>query len=98
MIERCESTCLPGFPLCGTIVIIYRFPSGVQGPEHPNPGRSYKGTNRTAYLPDNYKGREIFGLLKKAFSQKLTFTIGNDDCVVFNDIHHKTERDGGREK
>ncbi|XP_028398993.1 transcription intermediary factor 1-alpha-like isoform X2 [Dendronephthya gigantea] len=95
MIEKFESTCLPGFPMCGTIVITYRFPSGIQSPGHPRPGRPYTGTNITAYLPENYKGREIFGLLKKAFCQKLTFTIGNDDCVVFNSIHHKTKRDGG---
>jgi len=43
----------------GTIVIQYDFPSGVQGPEHPNPGQYYDGISRTAYLPDTREGREV---------------------------------------
>lgn len=30
-----------------------------------------------AYLPDNTEGREILELVKKAFSQRLVFTVGS---------------------
>ena len=101
MFKSFLSTSLPGFGSCGTTVISYRFSSGIQGPEHPNPGKPYKGTDRTAYLPDNKEGRKVLRLLKKAFDQKVTFTIGRsvttgrDDCVIWNDIHHKTSMTGG---
>ncbi len=96
-----QATYLPGSASCSSIVISYRFPSGTQGPDHPNPGKPYMGTSRTAYLPDNKEGRKVLRLLRKAFEQKLTFTIGRstttgrDDCVVWNDIHHKTSMIGG---
>ncbi|XP_043770278.1 E3 ubiquitin-protein ligase DTX4 isoform X3 [Cervus elaphus] len=32
---------LPGHPDCRTIRIIYSIPPGIQGPEHPNPGKSF---------------------------------------------------------
>ncbi|CAH3022635.1 unnamed protein product [Porites evermanni] len=32
---------VPGYEGYGKIVISYQFPSGVQGPEHPNPGQHY---------------------------------------------------------
>ncbi len=76
MLEAFRSKPLPGFKSCGTIVISYKFSSGIQGPGHPNPGKPYTGTNRTAYLPDNEEGKKVLKLLKKAFQQKLTFTIG----------------------
>ena len=101
MIESYYSTSLLGFALCGTIVIHYRFRNGTQGPDHPNPGKPYTGTTQTTYLPDNKEGRKVRQLLKKAFHQKLTFTIGRstttgkDDCVVWNDIPHKTSIGGG---
>ncbi len=101
MFDSFHSTSLPGFGSCGTIVISYRFQSGTQGLDHPNPGKPYMGTSRTAYLPDNQEGRKVLKLLRKAFEQKLTFTIGRsttrgrDDFVTWNDIHHKTSRTGG---
>ena len=104
MYESYRSAYLPVFGLCGTIVITYRFPNGTQGPDHPNPGKPYRGTGTFAYLPDNQEGRKVLKLLKKAFEQKLTFTIarstatGMDDCVVWNDIPHKTSTMGGPAK
>ena len=104
MYDSSRSTSLPGFESCDTIVITYRFPNGTQGPDHPNPGKPYTGINEYAYLPDNKEGRKVLNLLEKAFEQKLTFTIGRsittgrDDCVVWNDIPHKTSTDGGPEK
>ncbi|CAN0418355.1 unnamed protein product [Hapterophycus canaliculatus] len=42
---------LSGHQQEGTIVIQYNFPSGTQGPRHPNTGSRYHGTSRSAYLP-----------------------------------------------
>ena len=53
------SVYLPGFKQCNTICITYYFPDGVQGPEHPNPGQRYTGTQRVAYLPHNQDGIEV---------------------------------------
>ncbi|XP_061583518.1 uncharacterized protein LOC133448726 isoform X2 [Cololabis saira] len=92
---------LPGFGWDGTIVITYRFQSGIQTEKHPNPGQRYTGTGRTAYLPDNKEGNEVLKLLKKAFDQKLIFTVGESrmtgdkNTVTWNDIHHKTSIYGG---
>lgn len=64
----------------------------------------YKGTFRKAYLPNNKEGNEVLQLLKKAFEQKLIFTIGESrttsetNQVTWNDIHHKTSMIGGPSK
>uniref|UniRef100_A0A8D1F996 E3 ubiquitin-protein ligase n=1 Tax=Sus scrofa TaxID=9823 RepID=A0A8D1F996_PIG len=75
--------------------------SSVQKKEHPNPGKRFSGTRRTAYLPDNKEGNEVLGLLRRAFKQKLIFTVGESrqtgasDVITWNDIHHKTSWCGG---
>lgn len=92
-------TSLPGHPDGGMITITYDFRGGVQGPEHPNPGKMYsaRGFPRTCYLPDNKKGKKVLKLLKEAWRRRLVFTIGTSsttgeqDTVVWNEIHHKTE-------
>jgi len=92
---------LTGYENCGTIVIVYKFPNGIQGQGHPNPGAEYTGTSRRCYLPDNEEGNEVLDLLKIAFQRKLTFavgtsvTTGHQNCVVWNGIHHKTSQSGG---
>jgi len=94
---------LSGYEGCNTIEIRYNFPNGVQGPEHPSPGKRLPGTYRTAYLPDNDEGRQVLNLLKTAWSRRLTFTVGTsvtrgvEGLVVWNGIHHKTSMDGGSE-
>ncbi|XP_041839294.1 E3 ubiquitin-protein ligase DTX4-like [Melanotaenia boesemani] len=52
---------LPGHPDCKTIRIIYNIPPGIQGPEHPNPGKPFtaRGFPRHCYLPDSEKGRKV---------------------------------------
>ena len=97
-----QSRTIPGYESCGgSILITYKFPSGVQGENHPNPGHRYAGTVRYGYLPDNSEGQKVLKLLRKAFDQKLTFTIGRsstsgaDNVVIWNDIHHKTNITGG---
>ncbi|XP_061584278.1 uncharacterized protein LOC133449160 [Cololabis saira] len=98
---KTDPASLPGFDNCGTIVITYRIQSGIQTEKHPNPGQWYTGTQRTAYLPDNTEGNEVLQLLKKAFDQKLIFTVGEsrttgaENMVTWNDIQHKTNTYGG---
>ncbi|KAJ1175764.1 hypothetical protein NDU88_001050 [Pleurodeles waltl] len=100
MTHHCIPDRLPGYR-CGTIVIDYSIPDGVQGAKHPNPGQRFQGAQRRAYLPDDDEGRDILHLLKKAFDQKLIFTIGQSrttgtsNTVTWNDIHHKTSMHGG---
>uniref|UniRef100_A0A8C2WRG7 E3 ubiquitin-protein ligase n=1 Tax=Cyclopterus lumpus TaxID=8103 RepID=A0A8C2WRG7_CYCLU len=97
----CFPSPLPGFPDCGSITIYYNIQSGVQTKKHSNPGKHYYGLTRTAYLPDNKEGNEVLKLLKKAFDQRLIFTVGTsrttgkDNQVTWNDIHHKTNMTGG---
>ena len=93
---------LPGYEKYGTIVINYEIPSGKQGKEHPNPGQSYCGQIFTAYLPESPDGKKVVQLLNKAFNAQLTFTLGIfphiGEAVMWNDIHHKTNVDGGPTK
>ncbi|XP_068921020.1 E3 ubiquitin-protein ligase DTX3L-like [Petaurus breviceps papuanus] len=92
---------LPGYNSCGTIRILYEIRGGIQTEDHPNPGQSYIGTTREAFLPDNEEGWHVLNLLKRAFDQRLIFTIGqsrtsgNTNVITWNDIHHKTQIHGG---
>ncbi|NXC88531.1 DTX3L ligase, partial [Cercotrichas coryphoeus] len=92
---------LPGYPSCGTIQIDYAMNGGIQTDSHPNPGQRYEPAHRTAYLPDNKEGREILQLLRRAFQQRLIFTVGQSrttgaqGVITWNDIHHKTSMAGG---
>ncbi|NXH18614.1 DTX3L ligase, partial [Bucco capensis] len=101
MSTKTVPTHLPGYPSCGTIEITYSMYGGIQTSNHPNPGTRYSATCRTAYLPDNKEGQEILQLLKRAFNQKLIFTVGQsrttgaEDVITWNDIHHKTSKTGG---
>merc|ERR1712154_184538 len=93
-----HSTSLPGYSDDGMIIIKYVFNNGVQDETHPNPGKPFyaKGFPRTAFLPGNRKGERVLKMLITAFQRGLTFTIGRsmsrgeDDCVTWNGIHHKT--------
>ena len=98
-----ERLSLPGYRRVGSIFIHYSFNTGIQGSNHPNPGKIYQGINHTAFLPDNEEGNKVLRLLKKAFDRKLTFTIrtseqkGHEDHVCWNEIHHKTDPYAGPE-
>nr|CAB3240092.1 Deltex protein [Phallusia mammillata] len=97
MTDRIINQRLPGFN-CRTISITYSIHNGVQTQGHPNPGQPYNaiGFPRQAFLPDNKEGQKILKLLKVAWKRKLIFTIGRsvtngwDNCVTWNEIHHKT--------
>ncbi|KAM8797558.1 E3 ubiquitin-protein ligase DTX1 [Eudromia elegans] len=90
---------LPGHGGSKTIRIVYDIPTGIQGPEHPNPGKRFtaRGFPRHCYLPDTEKGRKVLKLLLVAWERRLIFTVGTSsttgesDTVVWNEIHHKTE-------
>ncbi|XP_074056971.1 E3 ubiquitin-protein ligase DTX3L-like isoform X2 [Macrotis lagotis] len=98
-----RTSSLPGYNSCGTIVIHYDMRGGIQTEDHPNPGKRYEGTRRVAYLPNNEEGRQVLLLLRRAFDQRLIFTIGQSrtsgikDVITWNDIHHKTLQFGGPE-
>lgn len=93
---------LGGYEGCGTIQVTYHIPPGIQGPEHPHPGRRYsaRGFPRHGYLPDNEVGRKALKLLTEAWERRLIFTIGEsittgeENTVTWNEIHHKTEYGG----
>ncbi|KAK3105400.1 hypothetical protein FSP39_024365 [Pinctada imbricata] len=95
---------LPGYTDCGSIEINYDIPAGYQREDHPSPGTMYEGINRSGHLPDTSKGRLVCKLLNVAFTRKLIFTIGHsrttgkDGVVTWNDIHHKTRREGGPQR
>ncbi|NXN34021.1 DTX3L ligase, partial [Nycticryphes semicollaris] len=101
MSYRTVASPLPDYSNCGTIEITYSMHGGIQTSNHPNPGKPYSSISRRAYLPDNKEGREILQLLKRAFKQKLIFTVGQSrttgagDVITWNDIHHKTSMFGG---
>uniref|UniRef100_A0A8D0GVP1 E3 ubiquitin-protein ligase n=1 Tax=Sphenodon punctatus TaxID=8508 RepID=A0A8D0GVP1_SPHPU len=101
LVSKDASLLLPGYERYGTIIIQYVFPPGIQGVEHPNPGVRYPGTTRVAYLPDCPEGNKVLALFRKAFDQRLTFTIGTSmttgraNVITWNDIHHKTNCTGG---
>lgn len=92
---------LPGFEAFPTYKIHYIIPSGIQQNIHPNPGKIYTGTVRTAYLPASEEGESILKMLQKAFKEHLIFTVGNSlstkmsDVVIWNGILHKSRRTGG---
>uniref|UniRef100_A0A4X2LVA1 E3 ubiquitin-protein ligase n=2 Tax=Vombatus ursinus TaxID=29139 RepID=A0A4X2LVA1_VOMUR len=98
-----RTSSLPGYNSYGTIVIHYDMRGGIQTEEHPNPGKRYEGTRRVAYLPNNEEGRQVLLLLRRAFEQRLIFTVGQSrtsgikDVITWNDIHHKTLQFGGPE-
>nr|XP_015199978.1 PREDICTED: probable E3 ubiquitin-protein ligase DTX3 isoform X2 [Lepisosteus oculatus] len=100
-VERDPDLELPGHEGYGCIFIIYSFPPGTQAQEHLNPGVRYPGTDRVAYLPDSPEGNRVLGLLRRAFEQRLIFTIGTSmttgmsNVITWNDIHHKTSVWGG---
>ncbi|KAH9512901.1 E3 ubiquitin-protein ligase dtx4 [Bulinus truncatus] len=93
---------LSGYEGYGAICVTYQISSGVQGPEHPQPGKPFtaRGFPRQGFLPDCNKGRKVLKLLIEAFKRRLMFTIatshttGEQNTVTWNEIHHKTEPHG----
>ena len=89
-----EAGCVPGYESYGTIRIKYSFRNGVS-----ETGTNFNaaGFPRVCYVPRCPEGEKVLELLKLAWSRRLIFTIGTsvttgcENCVVWNNIHHKTE-------
>lgn len=95
---------IEGFELCATIEMRFSFHDGIQTADHKDPGKPYTGTQRTAFLPDNDEGRDIFRMMRIAWERRLLFTIGDSltsgrtNTVTWNGIHMKTHRSGGTDR
>ncbi|KAI1888824.1 hypothetical protein AGOR_G00172730 [Albula goreensis] len=73
------------------MIITYNIPNGIQMGAHPNPGKPFTGIRAVAFLPDTSEGKRVLQLLKRAFDQRLVFTVetrGAKDRVVYSDIPH----------
>ncbi|KAG9330595.1 hypothetical protein JZ751_023714, partial [Albula glossodonta] len=72
--------------------ITYLIQNGIQTGAHPNPGKPFVGIRASGYLPNTPEGKEVLRLLKRAFDQRLIFTVEatseGADRVVYNDIPH----------
>ncbi|XP_075697999.1 E3 ubiquitin-protein ligase DTX4-like [Rhinoderma darwinii] len=91
--------CLPGYPDCETIHIIYHIAPGVQGPGQPHPGMKFTAPDFPlhCYLPNTKRGREVLLLLIKAWESRLLFPVipsrvpGVLDSVSISRFPLKTE-------
>ena len=85
----------------GTYMIAYQFPTGIQGPEHPNPGTPYIGTSRRAFIPASEHGLRVLHKFLRAWDARLLMTVGTSittgrpNSVIWNGIPHKTNVNGG---
>ncbi|KAI6649190.1 E3 ubiquitin-protein ligase DTX2 [Oopsacas minuta] len=94
MLVTREGSSVPGYEGYGTIKIRYGFHHGVS-----ETGTKYNaaGFPRVCYVPDCPEGKTVLELLNLAWKRRLIFTIGTSvttgcpNCVVWNNIHHKTE-------
>ncbi|KAL0984395.1 hypothetical protein UPYG_G00140880 [Umbra pygmaea] len=92
------SISLSGHSKNTTLKITYNIPDGIQGEQHPNPGRPFQGGKFHAFLPMNESTRKLLPSLKRAFDQGQTFTVrvgDNLDQVTWGNIPHKTSIEGG---
>ena len=99
---RHDGRAVRGYPGQGVIVIEYQFEDGVQDDSQPRPGKPFyaRGFPRQAFLPGSSQGQRVLHMLITAFKRGLTFTIGRsvttgeEDCLTWNGIHHKTGANG----
>ncbi|XP_039975907.1 uncharacterized protein si:busm1-163l24.3 [Xiphias gladius] len=90
---------LPGHNKDSAIKITYFIPDGIQGKDHPSPGKPFRGGLFEAFLPDNERTRKMLPRLEKAFRQGLTFTVTDKETgakVTWDCIPHKTSLQGGK--
>ncbi|KAJ8389051.1 hypothetical protein AAFF_G00124480 [Aldrovandia affinis] len=81
----------------GCCIICYNIPNGIQTEAHPNPGMSFTGIHTNTFLPNTPEGIGVLQLLRRAFDQRLVFTVaatnGAKDRVIFTDIPQSTTWD-----
>ena len=85
---------LPGYEKFGAIEITYNFNDGMG-----DNGIMFiaAGFPRVCYIPNCQEGQLILKLLELAWNRRLIFTVGTSvttglaNCIIWNDIHHKTE-------
>lgn len=76
----------------------------VLAPNHANPEERFSEVFCSAYLPNNLTEVEVCNLLRRAFHERLIFTlrrsptIGEDNKIVLNGIELKTSLTGGPAK
>jgi hypothetical protein len=86
---------LPGNFGQGTIMITFRFGSGV---EKSNPRKSYNALDMSIFLPANLQGQQVFQLMERAFDKRLLFRVEYNGksseigCLISNGINMKTEK------
>ncbi|XP_042360126.1 uncharacterized protein si:busm1-163l24.3 [Plectropomus leopardus] len=90
---------LPGQKKDSAIKITYIIPDGIQGEDHPFPGKPFHGGVFEAFLPDSENTKKLLPRLEKAFKQGFTFTLTVKEKkanVIWDCIPHKTSLQGGK--
>ncbi|XP_034750650.1 uncharacterized protein si:busm1-163l24.3 [Etheostoma cragini] len=90
---------VPGYKRDSAIKITYCIPDGIQGEDHPSPGKPFQGGVFEAFLPDCEKTKKLVPRLEEAFKQGLTFTVIGKNTganVTWDCIPHKTTLHGGK--
>lgn len=94
---------LGGHANCGTLVVQWHVPAGVQTRHHPNPGRPYAKDQRQAMLPDtpDGRGRALLARLVRAWLGGAVLNVGRsqtrqvDDVVIWKTLHLRTSTTPG---
>ena len=101
-VKLLSKTECPGFGGAATIQLQYKLQAGQQQQYHANPGVSYEGIHRIAYLPCTKDGIALLQRLKYAFVHGLSFhvgksmALGTDSAITWTTLFpHKTSLQGG---
>lgn len=86
-----------------TLCIDYAIPGGIQTVNHANPGHSYRGTTRRAYVPDMDEGHQLLIRLMHSWKRGFNLSVGTSlttreqNVVVWSQlVPHKTSLHGGQ--
>mmetsp|Transcript_37663 Transcript_37663/g.80198 ORF Transcript_37663/g.80198 Transcript_37663/m.80198 type:complete len:428 (-) Transcript_37663:460-1743(-) len=97
-IQHSDQSCV-GHDGVGSLLLRFEFPNGTQGPNDPEPGRAYRGTDRLCVYPDDEVGWTAVALLFRGFRMGALFKVGTSVTTgakrVVWVVHQKTRHDGG---
>ena len=97
-IQHSDQSCV-GHDGVGSLLLRFEFPNGTQGPNDPEPGRAYRGTDRLCVYPDGEVGWTAVALLFRGFRMGALFKVGTSVTTgakrVVWVVHQKTRHDGG---